>query len=154
VYHITPELQQLHDSGNIHSALNKMNTDELKYLCEMNGILRGGPKYGLVNRLKEHAALGVKKTTQASLAEKVSAGVDAGSAVELKFMGFKSFDAAYKCAQREVAGTMAKAKTTKAKFQILKVRRGCMCAYVSVFVSMCVSLCALCVRLCAACLMV
>jgi hypothetical protein len=119
-FHITPELQALHDSGKIHE-LDKSGTEELKGWCELNGILKGGPKYGLVARLREHAALSVKKTKKAGLADKVSTG-DAGSAVELKISNFKSFEAAYKCVQKEVAN-MAKAKTAEGKFVLLKV--GC-----------------------------
>jgi hypothetical protein len=118
--HITPELLALHDSGKLHE-LDKLGTEELKGWCELNGILKGGPKYGLVARLKEHAALSVKKTEKAGLAEKVSTG-DAGPAVELKIFNFKSFEAAYKCVQKEVAN-MTKAKTAEDKFELLKV--GC-----------------------------
>ena len=51
----TPELLAMQQDQSIHSALSSMTTNQLKIVCEENGVKRSGAKYKILANLKEHA---------------------------------------------------------------------------------------------------
>ena len=61
-------------SGTLHHELNRQTTNQLKGLCQCNGILYGGAKYKLVARLVAHAKQGRKQQQQQQAQAKAESG--------------------------------------------------------------------------------
>jgi hypothetical protein len=79
-------------SGSLHGKLLALTTNFLKGHCQDNGLLYGGAKYKLVQRLAEHAEEGVRRAKWSAARAAAEAG-DTSAAAEALFFKVKSFSA-------------------------------------------------------------
>jgi len=117
-FHCSDELMEWSRNHTIWAELEKRTTEELKWICEDNGVLRGGPKYEIKARLIEHARLGVRKAEDAVLRQHAEQGSKMRE-YELSMRKFKSFEAALNHAEKLIDTSFSggNKKTTVMSFE-------------------------------------
>jgi len=100
------------------AKLNEMTADDLRGICDANGLARSGPKYGLINRLRDHVKLAIKSKEMNVMAEQASEG-DEAKKYELSVVKLKSFKAGYNACMKLLA-KMDRMNNVAKKMEILK----------------------------------